>query len=306
MLLLDRLQEILILHRHLDFQDEDATLEEQGEKILYFYSSTLNASDIKEQLSIATLAEALIELTKKFSASNNPEAIQTVVMHRKFWSFLEIENGIWIIISFLNNSEAITSAKYNPNNITSDQFISDTAFHNFLSSFYNLYFTMNGTISSSLLGTDGQGMICVTEIMMIQKKIRKLRKKLFQKEGDLKRQQDDPTSFVPESNETMEEMNSQLSLFRQQLTELLCSPSYTLIFLRNKLSNFVQWYLSQENLNNVSMFSTIRHFSNENRKIQFCITSLLRIVKSLKYSLSEINMSKVIIIFFFFFLSFSL
>ena len=98
MLLLDRLQEILILHRKLDYADEDATLEEQSEKILYFYSSNLDARDIKEQLSIATLSEALIELTNKFS--NEP--IQTVVMHRKFWTFMECEPGIWIIIAFIN------------------------------------------------------------------------------------------------------------------------------------------------------------------------------------------------------------
>lgn len=86
MLLLDRLQEILIFHRKLDYNDEDATLEEQGEKILYFYSTTLDARDVKDQLTVATFAEALIELTNKFSK----DPVQTVVMHRKFWALWNV------------------------------------------------------------------------------------------------------------------------------------------------------------------------------------------------------------------------
>lgn len=290
MLLLDRLQEILILHRKLDYADEDATLEEQSEKILYFYSSNLDARDIKEQLSIATLAEALIELTNKFSN----ESIQTVVMHRKFWTFMECEPGIWIIIAFINNSEAITSAKYNPNNITSDQIMTTDVYHSFLQNFYSLYYSMNGSIQSFLVGSHKNGLRIIDSIMALQKKIRKIKKRLSIKESDINKAELDENAFIPESNESLNDIQTELHQTQQQFTELLMNPEYTLPFLRAKLSNFIQWYLYQENLNNISVFSSIRSLISdvEDRKTKYCSSAITRLITAVKHALPELKMSK--------------
>jgi hypothetical protein len=292
MLLLDRLQEFIILHRQLDYDDEDATLDEQAEKILYFYSTTLSSLDVKEQLSIATLAEALIALTTKFSR----EPIQTVVMQKKFWTFMECEPNIWIIVGFLNNSEAVQAAKTNSNHLTSDQIISSDALKYFLQRFYHLYYTMNGSIQSFLNVTPNgrEGMKIIDDIMLTQRKIRKLRKRIFIKEGDIRKREEDSEAFVPEATETMEELMKELASVQNHLQDQLIHPHYTLGILKMKLSNFIQWYVFQENLNHSSVFSSLNSSplknsfefpsDNQSRKLNFTLTSLLRLVKSITQS----------------------
>lgn len=273
----------------MDYDDEDATLDEQAEKILYFYSTTLSSLDLKEQLSIATLAEALIALTDKFSK----DPIQTVVMHKKFWTFLECEPSIWIIVAFSNNSEAILAAKSNANHLTSDQVISADALKSFLTRFYHLYYTMNGSIQSFLdANSQKAGMKIVDDIMLTQRKIRKIRKRIMIKESDIKKRAEDENAFVPESTESMEDLTKELSTTQRKLSELLCHPHYTLAFLKMKLSNFIQWYLSQENINHLSIFSSSSSpltydFSSQSRKLNFCMTSVMRLVKAVKHSCPE-------------------
>ena len=74
----DTIGYLIVVHRALSCNDEAATLEEQSEKILYFYpeGTTLN-----DQLNKINMLEGLIEFTGKFSA----ERIDTVVMEKYTW-----------------------------------------------------------------------------------------------------------------------------------------------------------------------------------------------------------------------------
>lgn len=84
--------DLLIIHRQLGSQDESASDEEQGEKILY--SSTL--SSLSELLSSLTLYEGLIEFTSKFST----RPIEDIILEGKTIIFFECEPSLWWIATF--------------------------------------------------------------------------------------------------------------------------------------------------------------------------------------------------------------
>ena len=209
---------------------------------------------------------------------------------------MECEQGIWMIFAFLNNSEAITSAKYNANNVTSDQVMSVDAYRSFMLHFYSLYYTMNGSIQSFIDGPEGHGMKFIDNIMMVQRKIRKLRKKVSIKESDIKRFEEDKDAFIPESTESLEELQAQLSELHNELTGLLCHPQFTLPILRMKISNYIQWYLYQENLNNISVFANRESFASaphcRDRKVKHSISAINKIIHTVKATLSELSLSK--------------
>lgn len=165
-MVLERFQEIIVLHRGLTCQDEDASLEEQVEKIIFHYSIT--SRDIDHQLEIATMVEALIELTNKFSS----EPIKYVTMQKKSWVFVECEPEIWLIAAYSNDNQ-IKDIK-----TAADLMVNVKAVHAFLTRIYKLYVCLNGPIHAFITGPKGSGLKIIDKMKELTKFLRKSKKKI--------------------------------------------------------------------------------------------------------------------------------
>ena len=118
---------LIIIDLFLSCNDESATINEQSEKLLYFYDyynsfnhnnnrNNNNYNDdnyfddnrerrkkkslsLSEKLNKINMLEGLINFTSKFSN----EVINTVVMNKLTWTFHECETNIWMIVAISNN-----------------------------------------------------------------------------------------------------------------------------------------------------------------------------------------------------------
>jgi hypothetical protein len=117
---------LIIIDLFLSCNDESATINEQSEKLLYFYdyynsfnhNNNINNNNnndnyfdnnrvrrnkkslsLSEKLNKINMLEGLINFTSKFSN----EVINTVVMNKLTWTFHECETNIWMIVAISNN-----------------------------------------------------------------------------------------------------------------------------------------------------------------------------------------------------------
>jgi hypothetical protein len=74
--------------------------------------------------------------------------------------------------------------------------------------------------------------------------------------------------------------------------DLVSNPHNKLKSLRIQLSNFIQWYLSQENINNVSIFQSLRDISTEMRNTKLAMSSILSIERKIKEALPDLDIGK--------------
>lgn len=272
MLVSERLQDFFIFHRCLDYGDEDATLEEQGVKILYFFSTTV--VDLRDQLSLVTLAQAMIELVCKFSK----ETIQFITMHKKSWSFYECEKDIWFVSSMANETPATRAP--------SDPLLSLSCYTNFIQNMYSLYFCLNGSIQESILGKDGIGLKTIDHVLLTSKALRKLKKKIEINQSDITRNEDGeevPNDMDLNSlQESLQSLQDELSEKEALLMKLNDDPFFTLPKLKMKLNSYIQWYFSHQDMNTISCLPTFREFgfeSRHHRPAEHNISQLVRMIK---------------------------
>jgi hypothetical protein len=330
-LLVDRVQEVVLLHRGLDNSDEDATNDEQVQKILYFHSAT-GAVDVQEQLTTATMIESLIELTNKFSKT----PIQSVMMHRKSWNFVEVEPSIWLVISVLNDNQAIpakgvSSSSQGAPSTPVSQIYTVKGMDAFIRSMYNFYFCFHGTIDGYLTGretgllpqdrsisskekngatsntestsTVPKSWAILQEIQKTVKLIRKTLKKIAIAERDLENHQEyleqyreadgsndtDHTNLTTINGQNVEEVQHNLIQYAadivkygEMVKQLKAQPEYSLDRLKKKLSTFFEWYLSLEELNDISCFAALRSYPVERQCANPAIFPILQLVRKLK------------------------
>ena len=102
---------LLLFHRELGSDDEDATLEERSERLLFFYKSSHSISALdantqrresatvdflgEEELAVLHMLESLIEFSAKFCC----EKIDSVLSRKEFWTIHECEKNIFICAS---------------------------------------------------------------------------------------------------------------------------------------------------------------------------------------------------------------
>lgn len=244
----------LVFCRFMGSDDESSTDEEQAEKLLYFYPSSLS---IGERLSKINMVEGLIEFTNKFSK----EKLGSIVMDNDIWGFYECEPQVWIAIAVPRRKE-IPEIDGRFCHRSSAKGVSL-----FLQQFYQLFSTFNGSIYKSLEGSNLVGFEIIDRVRDLRKNIRKLTKALDQSRRD--------ESFVSSissdnivNNETINEHNisvvgnykslvdiqKEAELIEEQLAAkgsalevIINSQSYTPDKVREFLNRFMQLCLQQEN-----------------------------------------------------------
>ena len=147
---------LLFFHRELGNNDEDATLEERSERLLFFYTSipatqattssiheegkisaSHNASDEKE-LAVLHMLESLVEFSAKFCF----EKVDNVLTGKEFWTFYECEKNIFICASVsLFNGDGKTENK-----------ISRKKIRLYMKEIYDDFVFENGRMDSILCG----------------------------------------------------------------------------------------------------------------------------------------------------------
>jgi hypothetical protein len=323
-LLSDRIQDLIVLHRGLDNSDEDASNEEQGQKILYFYSAGGGVVDTVHQLSTVTMIESLLELVNKFSKT----PIQSVVMHKKSWNFLEVEPSIWLAVSVLNDHAAASTT-------SQPQIYTTKGVDHFLRNLYDLFLCFHGTIDGFLTGTttqllpstatsglassssssssssvtvSGKGWQALLEHQQYVRMIRKAKKKLDVARRDLEshaeylevcREPDgsndtDYTNLTTINGQIVEEVKSSISTYEENIVqyelkvkEIAASPSFSLNRLKTKLSSYIQWYLSTDEQNDISCFSALRSQPSDHQFVVPSILPVLQISRKLKAAIAD-------------------
>lgn len=122
---------LIVSHVKLTCDDEDATIEEQYEKILYYYPLS---TSIKEQLSEVCRLDSLIQFSARFSS----EPLQYVLMKNKTWGFVQCEPNVWIYASTTSVSTNIR------------RHVDEASLVNAIKAFYYLYRLYHGSINSYL------------------------------------------------------------------------------------------------------------------------------------------------------------
>jgi hypothetical protein len=162
---------LCVFYRPIGCNDEASTDEEQGEKILYYYPED---TALSRQLTRLTMVEGLIEFSSRFSST----ALETVVMEKQTWAFLQCEPDLWIVGATDNQPADATANEDHrrPNG---------TAFVDTLMKLYRLYCLFRGNILDSIRGVNDLGLERIRLVQEERKIIRKLEIKLRQEEADL-------------------------------------------------------------------------------------------------------------------------
>lgn len=292
----DRIQEIIILNRNLDCTDEDATLEEQGEKIMYYYSTS--SMELVDQLSMCTLIESLIELANKFSH----EAIQSAVMQKKIWSFVQIESNMWFVISILHDA-SLQALKVN-----SMQTVTTKGMEFCLQHCYQLFFSLNGAITQQIFGQTTEErqtiQIHIEQVQKVTKVIRKLKKKIAIGIRDIDNFMDflkhrnedgsddnDDTNLTTIHGQKIDEIRINVKQCQMEVEEkevvlqdLVTSRHYSVPLVRKKLTAFLEWYFTLEELNDVSCFHAIRNLTTVEQCVKPSSFPIIQSIRRLKES----------------------
>jgi hypothetical protein len=252
-MILERLNDLFILHRGLDPNDEDSTVEEQAEKLLYIFSKS--AGDANERVQLTTTVEALIELSKSFIG----RPLETTIMNDKTWTFYECEPGIWIVLSMRNDHVVAPECGDNL------ELMSSYGCRLFLYRLYSLLQCTMGSLQHFLTGPDSSGWNCIQRMITARKNVRKTQMKLGNAQDDLEKLHGDQlngiervgvTELLRQSEELIRDLSEKLSVAKENLAVELASPSYRLPLLKDKISSFMVWYLSIEDFNNVSCLTS--------------------------------------------------
>jgi hypothetical protein len=203
------LDECYVIYRPIGCEDESSTDAEQGEKLLFAYPS----QSLDAQLTRVMMLEGLIDFSSKFSN----EDIETTIMDKKTWSFLQAEPGLWMVCSTccttssgMNqgredssiNQYSITGGKnMKTKNIEEDSFRnnnrnggksfqpSGTGLCDALSKMYRLYITLHGEITkfinSGYTGSGNKSLDIINNVKLLRKRQRKTRLQLLVDEHDM-------------------------------------------------------------------------------------------------------------------------
>jgi len=86
------MESFFIFHRSLGSDDEEATVSERTEKLLFYSSST--GDDLEVQLERVSLCEAFVDFCRSFEAADSCEAI---FLHDVQYALLECEPDLWAV-----------------------------------------------------------------------------------------------------------------------------------------------------------------------------------------------------------------
>lgn len=290
-MILDRLCDLFILHRGLDPNDEDSTVEEQAEKLLYIFSK--DAGDVNERVQLITTVEALMELSKSFMG----KSLETTMMNDKLWSFYECEPGVWMVLS-MRNDHCIA-----PETGDSLELMSSYGCRLFLQRLYALLFSIIGSLQSYLAGRDGEGWTCILEMISARKLVRKTQMKLDNARNDLEKLHDDiregieregMQELMRQSNELIEELSSKLTVAQADLAQALASPLYLLPQLKDKISAFMVWYLSIEDVNNISCLTSSVDEVHATLKDRSAAGTIHRLIRRVHAALPTLHMQCIV------------
>jgi len=192
------LSSIIISHSKLSCNDESATLDEQSEKILYYYPES---TTISEQLTQIGCLESLVQFSNTFSDNN----IDYVLLKNSTWGFLECEENLWIYVNirhpnnssegvdpFSKSSSSSSSSSSNTTTSTSNEAYSH-ALHipnggllaDIITKLYRMYTVFHGSINEVLFPNP----LSWTEILKareLRKRARKLQSQMDQLDDDLR------------------------------------------------------------------------------------------------------------------------
>lgn len=288
--MLDRLQDLFIVHRGLDPNDEDSTADEQAEKLLYFYSRT--AGDTNDKVQIMTAVEAMIELAKTFSS----QPLESVMLERKMWSFFECEPNVWIVASMGND---YTTAAERPETF---EVISADTFRNALKSLYGQIYTLFGPLHRYLTDEDDTGWQCLMDVIKSRKLCRKTKYKLDNAANDYEKLLQDQrdgviretmAQLLAQSEALVSELHTSLDKYKIDLVHYSALPEYHLPDLRKRLQAFMFWYLSLEDHNRFSCFTQTRQIALEHMKLRSSSGAIYRLVRQIKSAVSSFSQMKV-------------
>lgn len=279
-MLLERLCDIFILHRGLDPNDEDSTVEEQVEKLLYIYSK--DSGDANEKVQLVTTVEAMMELSKSFCG----KPLETTVMNQKTWSFLECEPGIWLVLSVQNDYTLASNSSVDQLELTS----SDGCLH-FLRRLYALLFAFLGSLQDFLALEDGSGWDCLLRVITARKAVRKTTMKLNNAKNDMEKlledqkegiQRDGMDELLRQSEVLTADLAEKLTVYEKELYDELHRPEYRLPLLKSKLQSFLVWYLSIEDVNSISSIVSVRNLANEKLRSRSNAGAIFRLVRNIQ------------------------
>lgn len=290
-MIFDRLCDLFLLHRGLDPNDEDSTVEEQAEKLLYIFSK--DAGDTNERVQLITTVEALMELSKSFMG----KPLETTIMNNKMWIFYECEPNIWLILSMRNDhTVAVETGE-------SLELMSAYGCRLFLHRLYSLLHCMIGSLQSYLIGQDGLGWDCIQRMITARKNVRKTQMKLSNAENDLEKLHDDQrqgieretmADLLQQSHALIEELGAKLADAKAELSVELSSLSYHLPSLKDKLSAFMVWYLSIEDINNVSCLTSTFDVMDGKLRTRAIAGTIHRILRHIQQAIPVLTMNCVV------------
>lgn len=285
-MILERLCDLFILHRGLDPNDEDSTVEEQVDKLLYIFSK--NAGDANERVQLITTVEALMELSKSFMG----KSLDSTIMNDKTWTFYECEPGIWIVLSMRNDHVVA------PECGESLELMSSYGCRLFLMRLYSLLRCMVGSLQAYLTGPDGSGWNCIQRMITARKNVRKTQMKLGNAQNDIEKLHDDQrqgieregmSELLRQSEELINGLSEKLSVEKENLAVELASSSYRLPFLKDKISSFMVWYLSIEDFNNVSCLTSTFDVMNGKLRDRAAAGTIHRIMRRVHQTLPQLQ-----------------
>ena len=244
------LTELIVLHRGLGCNDENASDSEQSEKILYYYPPN-NAVDRLKRLN---MLEGLLDFTSQFVRNGH---IETVLMRRSTIGFLLMEENIWMIATYDNTktvsdpsgSDEIDSKQgvYTPN---------PAGLTDIMIRIYRLFTTFHGNISD-IINKKPTYLNTIEEIKQVRKRIRKLKLREMQEEQDYNTIRNDEGNMdadrigIKANVKTLQELENErdqtrAAIMEQEMTllALIASPDYPLPFLNQLFSTFIPWYIA--------------------------------------------------------------
>ena len=242
------LTELIVLHRGLGCNDENASDSEQAEKILYYYPSN-NAVDRLKRLN---MLEGLLDFTSQFVRNGH---IETVLMKRSTIGFLLMEENIWMIATY-DNTKAVSDGS---DEIDSKQGVytpNPAGLTDIMTRIYRLFTTFHGNISD-IINKKPTNLNTIEEIKQVRKSIRKLKLREMQEDQDYNTIRNDEGNMdadrigIKANVKTLQELDNEReqtkAAIMEQETKLLAlieSPDYPLPFLNQLFSTFIPWYIA--------------------------------------------------------------
>lgn len=242
------LTELIILHRGLGCNDENASDSEQAEKILYYYPSNNGVDRLKR----LNMLEGLLDFTGQFVRDG---CIETVIMKRSTIGFLLMEENIWMIASY-DNTKAVSDIS---DEIDSKQGVytpNPAGLTDIMIRIYRLFTTFHGNISG-IIDKKPSYRTTIEEIKHLRKSIRKLKFREMQEDQDYNTIRNDEGNEdadrigIKANAKTLQELEHERDLTKiaimeqeSKLVALLQSPDYPLPLVYRLFDTFISWYIA--------------------------------------------------------------